>query len=670
MKYRREIDGMRAVAVLAVILFHAGFPAFSGGFVGVDVFFVISGYLITSIILIERQKGAFSLRHFYERRARRILPALFVMVFATVPFAWFWLMPGDLVDYAHSLMSVSTFSSNLLFFHETGYFNTEAELTPLIHTWSLAVEEQFYIVFPVFLLIIFRTRKRFITGIVALTGLCSFVYAHWASYNNPNGAFFLLTARGWELMIGALIAFYHVSSEKQGTVTATKAVLYELLCFLGLAFISYAVFSFSGTTPFPGFYALFPTLGAAIIILYASPKTIIGRILGSRILVTIGLISYSAYLWHYPMFVFMRHRKIVEPDKIYFIIMSAAALLIAYAVWKFVEQPFRKKHIVGTSFVWKFSATGAVIIFSFGLTGHVLNGIDTRFPTDFKKVGRVIDEVNPKREICHNPDLTEGIPEKKCLYDSRFDTGVLLWGDSAADALAPALGETLAQHQMALLQLTHNGCVPVPGLVRMYGAQRMSCVEFNNTVMNFIQDDDRYDYVILYARWTLNYHGNRFDNKEGGLEYGPYSAVQPVHESYVNESERKKLVAEYYQKLITELLSLGKKIVLVYPTPEAGWNVPRHLMKTWAYEGSLSPAMSSTSYEVFKNRNKEIYDILDGVENHRNLFRVVPERLFCNTRVKGRCITHIHGNPLYKDDDHLSEAGARMLAGEIIKSMQ
>lgn len=209
-KYRREIDGLRAIAVLAVILFHAGFKAFGGGFVGVDVFFVISGYLITTIILSDMSRQKFSIVTFYERRARRILPALFFVMLCCVPFAWMWLRPVDFKSFSESLVAVSAFSSNILFWRESGYFGTASELKPLLHTWSLAVEEQYYVLFPLFLMALWKLRKRRVFGTLLLGGVLSLIAAQWGAYHKPSAAFYLLPTRAWELAMGALIAFYFI----------------------------------------------------------------------------------------------------------------------------------------------------------------------------------------------------------------------------------------------------------------------------------------------------------------------------------------------------------------------------------------------------------------------------------------------------------------------------
>ena len=266
MGYRREIDGLRALALLPVIFFHAGFELFSGGFVGVDVFFVISGYLITTIILIELEKGKFSIIHFYERRARRILPALFIVIFVTIPFAWLWLLPTDMKKFSQSLIAVVLFVSNIFFGRESGYFDTEAELKPLLHTWSLAVEEQFYIFFPIFLIFFWTLNKKLLVFLLGLIFIVSFSLAQYSLNLKSSAAFYLLTTRGWELLIGVFIAFYLFKFKRNNFSKYSS----EAAGWFGILLIIYAIFSYSKTTPFPSFYALVPTLGTGLIILFAT----------------------------------------------------------------------------------------------------------------------------------------------------------------------------------------------------------------------------------------------------------------------------------------------------------------------------------------------------------------------------------------------------------------
>lgn len=343
MQYRAEIDGLRAIAVIPVIFFHAGSMWFRGGYVGVDVFFVISGYLITTILLTEMEENGFSLINFYERRARRILPALFLVMLISFVGAWLIFQPQDMKDFAESLVAVSLFSSNFLFWHETNYWDTASEFKPLLHTWSLAVEEQYYILFPLFLMALWHWRKRWIFGAFLLVSLASLALAQWDAYHHPARNFYLLPSRGWELAIGALIAFLFIYRREMMQTLVTKRVSEESFGLLGLVMIAYSVFMFDEHTPHPSLYTLLPTIGAGLIITFVSSATFAGRLLGSKVLVGTGVISYSAYLWHQPLFAFARHLSFPEANQILLFCLAFITFPLAFASWKYIEKPFRQK---------------------------------------------------------------------------------------------------------------------------------------------------------------------------------------------------------------------------------------------------------------------------------------------------------------------------------------
>ena len=383
MKYRREIDGLRALAVIPVIFFHAGFTSFAGGYVGVDVFFVISGYLITSLIMSEKERGTFTLRGFYERRVRRILPGLFIVMLACLPFAWLWMLPGEIKAFSKSLVAVAAFVSNILFWREGGYFETPGAVKPLFHTWSLAVEEQYYVLFPLFLLLIWRWGKRWITVIFVTLAIFSLAAAVWASRNHPQGGFYLLPTRGWELLIGASIAIYFLSAS-QAAVAAreTASLVNEAGAALGLVFISYSVIAFDRSVPYPSLYTLVPTLGTAFVILYANPRTFVGRLLTTPILVGVGLISYSAYLWHQPLFAFAR---IGHEDALSLPLACAlalAAIACAYVSWRYVEKPFRNRTQIGRTTVFVAAGSMTLLFLVIGLIGYSTNGFAYRYPAE------------------------------------------------------------------------------------------------------------------------------------------------------------------------------------------------------------------------------------------------------------------------------------------------
>lgn len=372
MRYRPEIDGLRAIAVLPVMFFHAGFTAFGGGYVGVDVFFVISGYLITSIILSEKQAGTFSLANFYERRARRILPALFLVMAVSIPFAWLWLLPEDLKDFSASVASISVFLSNWLFYKQSSYFDADAESKPLLHTWSLAVEEQYYVLFPALIILLWKYSRKQILPVLMLLALASLAYAQHRVLVNPSAAFFFLPARFWELLAGALLAFHMLRNRTphQGS---------QLVGIAGLALILYAVFGFDRDTPFPSLYTLVPVAGAMLVILGASPHTYAGRLLGMKPLVAVGLISYSAYLWHQPLFVYARHLSVGEPGTLTMLGLFAASMALAYLSWRFVEKPFRNSSLVSRKTLIVFGTTVSSMFVALGGAGYLSNGKPERF---------------------------------------------------------------------------------------------------------------------------------------------------------------------------------------------------------------------------------------------------------------------------------------------------
>ena len=373
MKYRKEIDGLRSLAVIPVILFHGSFESFSGGYIGVDVFFVISGFLITSIILKELGDGTFTITNFYERRARRILPVLFFVLLVTLPFAWIWLLPYELKDFGKSIIAVNLFSSNIIFWLGSNYFAATAESIPLLHTWTLAVEEQFYIIFPVFMMLLWGLGKRWLVSIIAVITLLSLGLSEWGWREFPEANFYLLPTRAWELMIGSLVAFYiQNKSQPQGFINHWAS-------FLGLALIIIPLFLFDKGTPFPSLYALAPTVGTALIILYTTPNTLVYRLLSIRLMVGIGLISYSAYLWHQPLFVFARLVSLEEPSLWLMGVLSIITLGLSYFSWRFIETPFRNKQRFSRKLIFVSSTVISLAFIAIGAALVLAEGAANRF---------------------------------------------------------------------------------------------------------------------------------------------------------------------------------------------------------------------------------------------------------------------------------------------------
>ncbi|MEI7732725.1 MAG: acyltransferase [Verrucomicrobiota bacterium] len=392
-RYRPEVDGLRAIAVLAVVLFHSGL-GLPGGYIGVDVFFVISGYLITSLIINDLQQGKFTLANFWERRARRIIPALVTVVLATLIAGWFLLLPKDYVALGKSAACQSVFGANIHFWLTPvgGYFTAgTADEMPLLHTWSLAVEEQFYMIVPLTLAAIFRfpglRTRRMLLAIFSTGILASFLVSVYGVAHHRSAAFYLLPTRAWELLLGSALAIFPSSWIIRHRLTRESA------SYLGLAGILFACFFYTDTTPFPGLAALPPCLGTALIVWSNnrlagdSPPTSLGRFLATRAVVFVGLISYSLYLWHWPIFAFSKYYLAGEPCAFgYRIAMVALGLILAILSWRFIETPFRQKSVCGNrKSIFRFAVTALAISFAFGTAIFSLKGLPSRLPDNIRE---------------------------------------------------------------------------------------------------------------------------------------------------------------------------------------------------------------------------------------------------------------------------------------------
>ena len=628
--YRADIDGLRAVAVISVILFHAGFELFGGGYVGVDVFFVISGYLITSIIVDDIREGRFSLIAFYERRARRILPALFFVAFCCLPFAWIWLDPRGLKDFAQSLFAVATFSSNILFYMESGYFDTTTELKPLLHTWSLAVEEQFYILFPLLLLITWRIGRKAVLATTVSLFVLSLGLAHWGSNTLPAAAFFLLPGRIWELLLGAFCAFY-LSQKKPASYGSfnqiTNTQRDQAASALGLLLIGIAVFGFDEHTPTPGLYTLLPTVGTALLILFCTQGTLIGRILGSRPMVGVGLISYSAYLWHQPLFAFARHGygiQIVGYEPIIFALLSAVTLLLAWASWTYIEKPFRNTSIYSSKQILTISLAATVTLAALGWLGHINKGF-----RDYYYAHRVVPEASEMLrwlDYKSTDEFTVNSAYGKCLYGAAhvgfatFDkeaclkldkekTNILLMGDSHAAHFAHALKQSLPA--MNVMQATASGCRP---LLPADGKQ--GCIELINFIFDEFLIHNNVDAIVLSGRWQ--------------------------------ESDLTR-----FAPTIDYLSARVSRVIVFGPTMEYTHDVPLLISK--AMTGNSAPDIPD--YFRIESRYRTDQAMKEIIKNTGLASYKSVTDILCPER---RCITYLdEQTPIAWDTDHFTPMGAR-----------
>lgn len=654
MIYRPEIDGLRAVAVLPVILFHAGIGLFEGGFVGVDVFFVISGYLITSILIEDIVRGRFSLLRFYERRARRILPALFFVVACTIPFAILWMLPTQLRDYAQSLMAVSLFSSNFLFWMESGYFEAGADLKPLLHTWSLAIEEQFYVIFPVLLFALWKLGRRAVIWILAMIAVVSLGLAEWGWRDHPAANFFLAPGRVWELLAGSFCAFALHRRTLPGNDVAAA---------LGLLAIGVAVFLFDDTTPFPSLYTLLPVIGVLLIILFGQQGTRVAALLSMKPIVGIGLISYSAYLWHQPMFAFARIRSLTEPSLALMLGLAVLSLILAAFSWRFVEQPFRagpNTRLKTQSGVFAISIAGLVLIAGIGAWGHINKGLPDRFPAHARAV--LTMNTDQIARTCHFDErLPWVVPKPACFHTvpNATDT-VLLLGDSHVAAISNPVVAALNASGRNVYVGSYGGCIPLPEMERVHKSTAHKCAEFVGAILTYAEEIG-IDTLVLVARFPAYLHGTRFSNGEGGVEHGIRMDVRDLtgasHEGQL-DLLRSKL----------EDLAARFNLVLVEPIPEAGWSVPELIAKRMYFEGSDDQSLS-TPYAAYAARTNALLSMFSALDAGSENITIAPVHTrFCNF-LTSRCTNADGKNILYLDDDHLSPAGAALIAPDIVDAV-
>lgn len=628
MIYRREVDGLRAVAVIPVMLFHAGLAVLPGGFIGVDVFFVISGYLISTLIWQDLQQGRFTLAGFYERRIRRILPALATVMLACVPAAWWLMPPADLKDFAESLAAVSLFVSNLLFWHESGYFDTAADMKPLLHTWSLAVEEQFYLLFP---LLLGWTHRHRLAGrwLLVLLGVASLALAQWQLKAQPDAAFYLLPARFWELLAGALAAFVLLQRPTPG-----QPALRQAASAAGLLMVIGSALLFTDATPFPGMAALLPVGGSVLVILFAGPDTLAGRLLASRIAVGIGLISYSAYLWHQPLLAFSRYREWTLASDTVGLLMCAASLVLAALSWRFVERPFRTRGRVATRTVVRLALLMGVVFIGAGIAGHLNNGFASQRSSPATQQLLASAVKHPKTKNCSTSGWHYRKPAAACVFGQRGNAEVAVLGDSHANMLSYPLADVLNPQGYAVRQLSFGGCDP------SFGAGTGSaCEAWTSEVVDYLKQHPEVGTVVVAYRLHSHLYGGHVD-------------AYPAQPDIVDARTRERRW-QAYVRLIEVLASAGKRVIVLEQVPEVRRRV-HDLIFTAADPAAPIVSVSRAWWD-----ERRAYLQQHRGELPASVLQIDPTGLFCDQQ---NCHASEGGVAWYFDHNHLSAAGAHRLS--------
>lgn len=638
--YRKDIDGLRAIAVLAVVLYHYGIGPLRGGFVGVDIFFVISGYLITGIIHKEIGRGDFTFAGFYERRVRRIFPALFVMLLATLAVGTWLLLPSDLLELGRSTIATLLFGSNVLFWRQSGYFDTSSEYNPLLHTWSLAVEEQFYIGLPILLILLHRYLRgdaRLKFALLACS-VVSFAMCLWFQAQGPAATFFLSPFRAWELLLGGLLAVGALPP-------IVRPALRSAVSWFALATLLWSLWWIKAGPEFPGWQAGIPVVAtAALLHAGTSGSSQVQRLLSLRSMVFVGLISYSLYLWHWPLLVFVRYRSAMQPlEPRVSWLLFALALALAAASYRWVETPFRRRKQgarPGTRrALFVAAAVASVLLASAAATTRFDGGWRSRFSPDVVALDDARHPSIPFRQC--NGRAPDPASTACRLGVANGTPTVLLWGDSHALAWAPALDAVLKHVGKTGLLAARGACAPLLG-IRNPGDP--GCRDDNNKVMGLVRSR-HFDVIVLHASWTrYSEPGGQDTLADDAGHRGNLQVFPPA-----------------FRSTLEAVAPLTGRVVLVGPTPGAPGDAPFALSVARQYGGATPPAHPRVWVQ---RKTKWFWREVSRHAGFTNIRAVDPAPWFCNA-VSCRYLD-THGRLLYRDGGHLSLNGAAFVADHLV----
>lgn len=610
--YRPDIDGLRTLAVLPVVLNHVGVRGFMGGFVGVDIFFVISGFLISGILTRDIQAGRFRITEFYRRRVLRIFPALFVVLAAVTAATFAAMLPGEMIRYARSLGATILFGSNILFWSEAGYFDQASHIKPLLHTWSLAIEEQFYILWPLLLLLTARARRGVTVGVIAAITLISLGVSIVMVGNSPTDAFYWLPARAWELSIGALVATMAHSIRWRW--------LNEALGVIGLGMILYAIKFYNQETAFPGAAALVPCLGAALLIATGATGTWVARLLSIRPVTFIGKISYSLYLWHWPVIVFAQIGLFLPKTPAVMAGEIALSIALATLSWRYVERPFRTRPNWPTRSV--LLGALAAMALGLGVTAIMLagKGFPQRFTPKELAVAAYEDldgDALYRRGTCFVVMPGDRFDPKLCLTRREpAKPALLLLGDSHGAHLWPGLAQQRARYE--ILQATHSGCKPV-----LYpDSATGECQRFFRTMLGSWIPRHPPSALLIAARWRLS--------------------DLPLVDATLRDPRVRRA-----------------NPILIGPIPQYSTALPRLLVFS---ERRHDPDLAAQAYdfEVFTTDRA-----LNAAAHRHGIPYISLVQTLCGTNVN-RCGRWAEGVPLQFDYGHLTGEGSRETVARIM----
>jgi peptidoglycan/LPS O-acetylase OafA/YrhL len=643
--YRPEIDGLRAIAVLSVVLYHFGLPGISGGFVGVDVFFVISGFLIGGILWDDiRETGRIRLARFYLRRIRRLAPAYFAMAGVTLVMGWLILLPFEFREFGKSLIAATVYLSNIHFHRQAGYFDGLSEEKPLLHTWSLAVEEQFYIVLPFLMLVLLRWRAS-VPVILAGIALLSLVACIWLTRSMPSAAFYLFPFRAWELLAGVLLAI-------AGREGGWRYALHPALSWGGLALILGSVV-FIRAEGFPGWQALGPVLGTVLILLNGREANPVNRALAHPGPVFIGLISYSLYLWHWPVFVLSSYWRAGYGGPVEAAGWLGLAIVISVLSWRYVERPVR--HMRGGNGV----LVGGTVLASAGLLvlGAVLwrgDGLPARFPPEHATHIAASGDFNQDWSRCTVPGSGPLAGVETCPIGPEGAPQVLIWGDSHLRAMKEGLEAAAWLAERPALILWHAGCPPLFGVEKTETAatpaQDAACTEANQVIREGLAQIESLETLLLVGRW--NYYA---EGQGVGRDAHNRISMTPSPDSLLPQGPQHTLFNAALTRMLAELAPQFPRIYLLRQPPEVPEYDSRTVARALVHGRDVPEAVLRVPRSEAEARAARAEAPLRALDATGVIKVIDPWPRLCDDAA---CSVMQGGTALYFDNNHLTNRAA------------
>jgi len=644
--YRPDIDGLRAIAVLGVVLFHAFPNIITGGYVGVDVFFVISGYLITSIITKNYQNGTFSYADFYLRRFKRLFPALITVLLTCIVIGWYTMLPSEYEQLALHSLSGLGFVANISLYLESGYFDTDTETKALMHLWSLGIEEQFYLLWPLTLGLLVKINGRLPQWTLALL-VTSYASSVLLTAGHPEASFFLIHTRAWELLAGALLAVTRPDAGKLSHLLSPAGLLIIFLSYLAL----------DKDSIFPGWVALFPVMGAFLVIYPVKTQTLAGDILSSRLLTYVGKISFPLYLWHWPLLAYLRLVK-PEAGSLAVLLVLFLAILLSVLTYHFIEGFFRHGNKSRTTVL----AALTVIVVALSYNVHSRNGMDFRLRN---AQDRSAEQALRWGDARRTDKKCEAIYQDKftglCLiFDETKKPDAIIIGDSHANHIYWGLGASLNKSGINLLQAASAGCVPLPDVTTNNKGQISThCHEIIHSALGYAISSSDIKTIFLAGRWSTFITGREL--REGSKTSHEQVLVAG---KYYPELSRAAIFAQQAEKLLEELLATDKQIVFVYDVHELPYKATHCV--TWSPNVYVTRQPKSNCFmpiDQVQKRDAEFRPLIDQViGKYPKVIRLDPRKHLCDGR---GCRGIDNGAILFRDDDHLSYMGSLILGEKL-----